>query len=161
MESSDEEIFQAKQFEFLGSFPASSQHTQVVEFSADGGLAEVLGVPQKCEVTLAEKCRNNARNQEKQKPRREHENRNRHGGGGNHLLHQPSDGLDHTQAVGGLHPRPLQPVVENRIFISNKIQFRRVLHHPNADVAGIFVRQQSIATVNFSGGEAAREWGGG
>ena len=88
------------------------------------------------------------------------ENRNRHGGGGNHLLHQPSDGLNHAQAVGGLHPRPLQPVVENRIFVSNKIQFRRVLHHPNADVAGIFVRQQSIEIVNCPGENAAEDGDG-
>ena len=153
-EPCDEEILQPKKFEFLGGFAAASQHPQVVEFSADRGLAEISGISKKCEVAFSEKCRKNTHNQQQQEPRREQENVCRQRGGRNHLLHQPSNGLNHAEPVGGLHPRPLQSVIEDRIFIRNEIQVRSVLHNPNADVAGIFVRQQGIEIIDGSAEDA-------
>ena len=57
-------------------------------------------------------------------------------------------GLNHDQAVRGLHPRPLQPVIENRILIGQQVQAGGVLHHPNADVARVLVGQQRIGVVD-------------
>ena len=44
---------------------------------------------------------------------------------GNGLLDQPSHRLNHDETVRGLHPCPFQPIVKNRILISQQVEARR------------------------------------
>ena len=73
------------------------------------------------------------------------------------LLHQPADRLDHPQAVGRLHARPLQAVVEDRVFVGDHVQLRGVAHDLDADVARVLVGEQGIKVVEHAGQNAAQQ----
>ena len=74
----------------------------------------------------------------------------------NDLLHQAAQHLDHRQTVGGLHPRALQPVVEQRVFVGDQVQLGGVPHHLDADVARVLVGQQRIGVVGGAGENVAQ-----
>ena len=67
------------------------------------------------------------------------------------LLHKPPDGLDHAQTVGGLHASSIQAVIKDRVFIGQQIQFGGMLHHPNADVAGVIFGEERVEEVDEPG----------
>jgi hypothetical protein len=64
------------------------------------------------------------------------------------LLDQPAQRLDHVQAVGCLHARPLQAIVEDGVFVREQVQAGRVLHYSHADVVHILPGQQGIGVVD-------------
>ena len=127
--SPGEEAAEAEELEFLGRLLASCQQPQVVELAPDWSLAKVLLVAEKSKVALSNKCRQNSSAQQQQQPGRKGHHRHRHEHRANGLLDQPPDGLNHAQAIGGLHPRPFQTVVVHRVFISLQVKFPGVLHH--------------------------------
>ena len=102
-------------------------------------------------MALAQEGGDNARYQQQEQPGREIHDGNRERDGGDDLLQQPPDRLDHPEAVGGLYPGPLQAVVEHRVFVGGEIQFRGVPHHFDADVARVLVGEQRIEIVEKPG----------
>src|SRR6185369_15328214 len=153
-ESSSKEVAQAKEFQFFCGLFAAAEHAQIVELAADWCLAEVLGVSQKCEVAFPQEGGDDASNKHQHQPRRIDDHRDRHGYGGDDLLFQAANRLDHSQTIRGLDASALEAVVENRIFVGDEIQFRGVLHDFNADVAGVFFREQGIGIVDGAGQDA-------
>ena len=77
--------------------------------------------------------------------------------GGNHQLDQPPDLLNHAQPVGGLYARPFQPVVKHRVLVGDQVKFGGMLHHLNADVAGVFVRQERVRIIDGASENAAQD----
>ena len=63
--------------------------------------------------------------------------------------------MNHSQTIGGLDTRALEAVVENWIFVCDEVQFRGVLHDFDADVAGVFFREQGVGIVDGAGQDAS------
>ena len=63
------------------------------------------------------------------------------------LQHRP-ERLNHRDAVGRLHPRALELVVEDRVFVRRQVEPRGVLHHADADVAREAVGQQRVEVAD-------------
>ena len=144
MYSRRQKTAQTEQLQFLGGFLAGAQHAQVVQLAPDGRLANVLRVSEKGEMALAQERGHHATTSSTSSHGENHRSPTRQAHGGNDLLDQPADGLNHRDAVRGLHPRALQPVVEARVFVGGQVQPRGVLHHLDADVAGEAIGQQRI-----------------
>ncbi len=136
MNRSSEKLAESEKLQFLGGFLAAAHQAQIIQLAPNRSLAKILGIAQKREVALAQECRQHARNQQQHQPRRINNDGDGQSDGRDHQLDQPANLLNHAQPVGGLHPRPFQPVIENRIFVSDQVQFGGVLHHLNAHVAG-------------------------
>ncbi len=105
-------------------------------------------IPQKREVALAQKRRRHREEQEREQARRKQDQADRQRSQRHRLLDQASDALEHRNAIGGLHPRPLQHVVEGRVFETRQIELRRMIHNPQAGVAAIFVGDPRIQIID-------------
>src|SRR5262249_53968301 len=67
---------------------------------------------------------------------------------GEELLYQPAHCLDHVDAICSLNSRPLQPVIEDGIFVRQQIQTSCVLHYSHTDVVHVLAGQQSIGIID-------------
>ncbi len=95
-------------------------------------------------MAFAQERRHDRRDQHRQQPGREPQDAGRQCRGRHELLQHQTHGLDHRDAVGGLHARSLQFVVEHRVLVGGQIQTRGVFHDPNAHVAREAVRQKRV-----------------
>src|SRR5215470_2788605 len=138
---------QPKNLQLLDALFAHGQITEVIHFAFDGGLTECQAVSEKCEVALAEESRNDAHEQQDQKPRHENEDPDGECQGSDDLLQQAAELLYQKQAVGSLHPCTFEFVVESRIFVGCQIERGGLLHQPDADVFHVAVSEQEICKV--------------
>ena len=99
-------------------------------------------------MALSQKRRKHACDQQQHQPWRKQHDRYRECEGGDSLLHQTPNRLNHHQAVSSLDPRSFQPVIKNGILVGNQIEARRVVHHSDAHVPGVFVSQQGIRIID-------------
>ena len=61
-----------------------------------------------------------------------------------------------ADAIGRLHARPLQLVVEDRVFVARQVQPRGVRHCLDAQMAAELVRQQTVDIVDGPGENRAQ-----
>ena len=139
---------QAEQLHFFRAFFCAADHSQVIELAARRCLLETHRIAQESEVRLAQKGGYHANEKGEQEPRSVKQNPGSQADGRDHFLHEPAADLDHLHAVGALHPRPLQLVVENRVFVRHEIQIRRVLHQAHADVAHEPLGESGVAKIH-------------
>src|ERR1039458_9705292 len=108
----DQKRAQSKQSQFLCTFFAATQDTKVFHLPARRGLLGIERVAQKCEVRLIQECRQCAQNQSEEDPGREYEDAGRQANGGDEFLHQPSGGLNHSDAVRTLYSCTIHLVLQ-------------------------------------------------
>ena len=106
-------------------------------------------------MALTQECGKHSRDKQEQQPRRKQHDGDRQRHRGDDLLHQAADGLDHTQAIGGLDASPLQAIVEDRVLVGDQIKLRGVLHHADADVAHVLFGQKSVEIIDDAAEDAA------
>src|SRR5580658_3350012 len=107
----------SKQLQFFRTFFGAAEKSQVVKLAPRGRLLEAQRISQECKMRFTEKCRHDASYQRDQQPWRVNEYPRRQADRRNGLLYQPAGNLDHLHAVGALHSRAFQLVVEDRVFI--------------------------------------------
>ena len=155
IEAAGEELAQVEELQLLRALAAARRLPQVVHLPLGRSLAEVHRVAQESEVRLAQEGRQHARVPAAAAARASNTSRMLvQISGGQRLLQQPAHLLDHRQPVRGLHARPLQPVVEDRIFVGGQVQLRRLLHHLHADKVGVTVGQQAVGVVDAAAQQA-------
>ena len=147
---------QAKQLQFLCCFLRGSRLAKIIKLTLNRGLPEILGITEKCEMGLPNKCGQYGRDEQQHQPGGIDHNRDRPADSRDHLQLKPPDGLDHHQPVCRLYTGALQAVVENGIFVSCKIQSRGVLHHLNADVTRVLISKQRVGVINHPRDDAAQ-----
>ena len=141
-------IAEVEELQFFCRFLAAANLAQVIHLAAQRCLSEVLRVSEKREMAFAEKCGNDAGDEQEQEEGRVEDEDGRKRDRCDGLLDQPAHLLDHGQPVGGLHARPLQAIVENRILIDRDIERRGLAHHFYAHVMGITIGEQVVEVID-------------
>ncbi len=154
-EAAGEIVFEAEELEFLGALAAAGDLAEIIHQALGGSLTEVFRVAEEGEVGLAEERRQDADHQQQYQPGRVVEQGGGEDQGGDGLLKEPAHLLNEREAIGGLDAGALQAVVVTGVFVGGEVEASGLLHHTQADVVGIAVREQVVAVIN----EAAEEAG--